>query len=122
LNIFKGEIVDEPLHKNLKVGDLITAYHKGYHIVEELCIDRCYGLNGSTYQNPVVKYRQVLTDAGKPINSKLKACHISHCNKVTVKVVHDEFANDIKIVKDKMSNLLAILKDRFETQGANIWD
>jgi hypothetical protein len=35
----KAELVMIGKHKNIKVGNIITAYYKGYHIVTKVTLD-----------------------------------------------------------------------------------
>lgn len=68
---------------DIKVGDIITAYHKGYHRVVEL-------YNHPNYPKilPQIKYRQVLnsqfTTKG---NDRLNSCAAGFCKKVTAESI-----------------------------------
>ena len=58
------------MEKIIKVGDLVTTYHKGIHLVSEV--------SGKT-----VTYKTVLLSNLKRINAIVeKSCHIDHCTLV----------------------------------------
>ena len=53
----------------IKVGDVITAYHKGYHVV-----------TGTSYEGRCWKYKQVLTADGRPRTAKReRTCDKTYC-------------------------------------------
>jgi hypothetical protein len=64
----------------IQIGDIITAYHKGYHKVTHL-----FDLNSYTGKTiPQIQYRQILnsnfTTKG---NGRSNSCAASFCKKVT---------------------------------------
>ena len=66
-------------YNGFKVGDLITAYHTGYHRLER--IDQIPDRLG----HPVVTfyYRMILTSNCNSVNyGELYHCHSSNCQKV----------------------------------------
>jgi hypothetical protein len=74
----------------IKVGDLITAYHKGYWRVTKIT-PRRYGENdlkpegakaGDEY-DPLFTYEKVLSADFKPCRKVAEECDASYCKKVT---------------------------------------
>ncbi len=63
--------------KGLNVGDLITAYHKGFHRVVG------FEYYDGTQKYPLCRYITVLDSGGHPVKSKTeKTCHIDYCTKL----------------------------------------
>lgn len=71
--------------KKIKVGDYITAYEAGYHIVT--------GLRRGGSSGTLVEYKRVLTSEGKGANSGVKCCDGSYCKKLTKEFV-DQLINE----------------------------
>lgn len=69
---------------DIKVGDIITAYHKGYHRVVDIYDTTNYAL----IKIPQIKYKQVLnsqfTNKGNGIT---RSCHSGYCKKVTTESI-----------------------------------
>jgi hypothetical protein len=59
---------------NIKVGDLITAYQKGFHRVTELTPG---GSSGT-----LVHYKRVLSDKGRKSKGSIQVCDGSYCKKM----------------------------------------
>ena len=78
---------------DLKPGDLIKAYEKGYHLFiryEER--GRCPILK--TQQAPLVYYQRVVSEAGNPVkSSKILCCDAAWCSKVTPEII-DQLRDD----------------------------
>jgi hypothetical protein len=56
----------------IKVGDLITAYHSGYH--------KLLRIEPRKANPPLFYYKTVFRDDGTPVNSKApKSCDASYC-------------------------------------------
>lgn len=81
--------------QTIKVGDLITAYHKGFWQVTEVQRRFLTDYDVATYSsyrdykagyeyNPVIHYKQVAT-AGfvKTSGKKIKSCDASFCRKIS---------------------------------------
>jgi hypothetical protein len=67
------------LEHNFKVGDVICAYHTGFHRIVEIT-ERTS--KGEPY-NALIKYRKFLTPSGKRINTKtIKSCDVAYCTAV----------------------------------------
>lgn len=88
----------------IKVGDLITAYHKGYHIVTEVqertkAIDRT--------DSPLIHYNQIVDSTGKPRKSKGLCCDAAFCRKV---IFEDVVKQTKEAIQQAISLQLCILK------------
>ena len=94
---------DDP-HKGIKVGDLITAYHAGYH--------RVVGFHTYADKHPAqqVEYQTLLNKAGKSSKVKrTKSCHIDYCEVVTEAAVQAQFEAEVKAAEAKRDSLLSTL-------------
>jgi hypothetical protein len=65
------------IDNTIKVGDLVTGYHKGFHRV--ISVGQPYA-GASTY---LVYYEAVLDSKCNPVRSKTKrSCDLSYCRKI----------------------------------------
>lgn len=109
--------------KDLKVGDVIRAYHKGYHVVTDIerrfhtqdDVSRYPSKNlkvGQEY-NSLIHYRTVLTASFKPVKySKSKAiqtCDSQFCKKLTSKLLMDERDKKIQDLKDGYDRVICLI-------------
>ncbi len=80
---------------DLKIGDKITAYHKGFHqitLVERRFIDyydiRCNdSLVLGTEKNSLIHYKQIFTEAGKPIKGAVRSCDAGYCQYYEISLI-----------------------------------
>lgn len=102
--------------KDLQVGDLITAYHSGYHIVTNI-ERRFLTKNNVPYSEPskdindreynaLITYERIFDGNFKRAKSKItKRCSANYCNKVTLKSEQQSIENQIKELKDNYKKL-----------------
>jgi len=87
-----------------KIGEVITAYHSGYHVVVSITFrDNASDLLG---------YVQIANNVGKRVNGKAtRECDASYCKKVT----HARLAQHIDIQRAKLEeerlNLQALVEE-----------
>lgn len=65
--------------ESITVGTLITAYHKGYHILTRIDFVEATVFTPASVH---YYYSKVLTEDGKPATSAEKCCHSSYCRRV----------------------------------------
>lgn len=96
---------------DIKVGDLITAYRSGYHVVTRLNLDHSYTLCGVTHKAPQVYYRTLMLNSGKAVKGSTEyQCHLSFCRKVTEEYVSDMFLKETEAASNKYARLMELLK------------
>ena len=85
------------IDETLKVGDLITAYHKGYHeIVTFEERDDCA---------PLVHFKTRFKSDGKPANSKrIMCCDMGYCRHAEIGLT-----NEIRRKEEEIEKLKTIL-------------
>ena len=88
----------------IKVGDLITAYHKG--------IWRVITIETRKNNSPLFHYRQVLTQSYKPGKNMVRCCDASYCMKVD-----DAY---IQKLQDDINQKIAVLKSLRDTMAATL--
>ena len=82
-----------PYPADLKPGDLITAYEKGYHVFIR------YEMRGKCTitkkkMPPLVYYQRVVSASGNPVkSSSIKTCDASFCRKLTPEII-DQLRDD----------------------------
>jgi hypothetical protein len=97
--------------KGLKVGDITTAYEKGYHVVISV-EPRSHGRD--KIASPTIGYKKVLNSRGEPVPSTVvKYCDVHYCTKITNEVIEKIITNEQTIFETKKQNLLKLL----ETKG-----
>jgi len=84
----------------IQVGDLVTAYEKGYHIVT--------AIHHREYNPPLIYYKRVVSDSGKDVKSggKPLVCCISYASKVTREMVNKVYKEEMNAAGAKRDNLL----------------
>ena len=101
----------------IKVGDIITAYHNGYHIV--VSVNRRYedgyclpkGKKIGDEMNALIEYRTVMNAKLKPVNSKTtKSSDSAYCQVVTIRTVKGEKRSEIDRISEGYDALLRIVK------------
>ena len=99
--------------KGLKVGDVVTAYEKGYHAVVSI-EPRTHGGGRNKIHSPMIGYKKVLNSRGEPVSSNvIKYCDVHYCTKMTKEVIEKIITNEQTIFETKKQNLLKLL----ETKG-----
>lgn len=110
--------------QDIKVGDIITAYHKGYHRVVEVkrrfhnpnvpSYDRFYYSDVETpdhvEMNSLITYVKVLTDDFKVAPRKKAQCDASYCRIVHVEKLVAERDRRIKELTEGYDRLLDIVR------------
>jgi hypothetical protein len=108
----------------IKVGDLITAYHKGYHRVT--AVTRRFGpqyasnRSAGDEQSPLITYDQVLDSNGKQKKRAGLDCDAAFCRKVTMWNLVDETRETITTAIKKQNAVLAILGEAQQAKGAEL--
>ena len=69
----------------IMVGQLISAYHKGYHVVTRIEFREQDDQPGKA-ASPILHYVKVLDDAGKPSKALKNSCDASFCRKITLEI------------------------------------
>jgi hypothetical protein len=83
---------------NIKVGDLITAYEKGFH--------RVTGLSEHAQYGTMVEYKRVLSDKGTISKGSIRTCNGSYCKKMDVIAVEEYLKKafaDYKLLRDNLT-------------------
>lgn len=91
-NGYKGIYDDE-----LKPGDLITAYQKGYH--EFIAYE-----DRGPKQVPLILYKRKFDSNGKPSKSKVLTCDAAYC-----RLAKDKILKEIKNREEQIENLKNII-------------
>ena len=89
----------------VKVGDIITAYHKGYHRVTNF-EDFQYNIGGNV---KLVHYEKVANEDGKPSRKLKKRCSIDYCKVVDPKFIKDQFVQELENARLKRKRLTKLL-------------
>lgn len=90
-------------YKDIKVGSLISAYHKGYH--EVVSIKERTKQKDRT-DSPIVYYRAKFDSGGKTISGKtLKCCDATYCEPAANTILRE-----LKEMAHKENSLRALLK------------
>lgn len=80
----------------IKVGDLITAYHKGFHEVKRL-----YSIpDGRGNECPQVDYEKRYNENGTVAKGQKKSCSINYCT-----LAKDFIPERIKQLQEEIDNL-----------------
>lgn len=94
--------------KGIKVGDIITAYEKGYHVVVSI-ERRTHNRDGT--DSPVIGYKRKLDSTGKSVSSNVvKYCDVYYCTKLTKEAVEKIITNEQTVFELKKANLLSLLE------------
>lgn len=95
----------------IKVGDLITAYRKGYHrVIGFHDYESNILVTVAPGEGKQVDYQPVLSSTGKPKGGKPDWCSIDYCTVVTEASILAEFEAEVKAAEQKRDVLLSILK------------
>lgn len=77
-----------------RVGDLISAYHSGYHIVTEIEFRELY--------DPIIRYIRVVNKNGKAVKTKnVLGCDSSYCHIITKKFIDQLLNDELEIANSK---------------------
>ena len=72
---------------NFKIGDIITAYHKGYHVIT--------GFDGH-----LLKYEKVLSDKLTKVGRTKNTCDKAWCRKVDPQLLLNQLKESEKLVRE----------------------
>ena len=105
-----------PQAKQFKVGDIITAYHKGYHRIT-LIEDRQQSNTGryKGTDSPLIHYTCILDSNGQPSKARKNECDALYCRRVTTEQVLSIYDEGIKLFVEKKANLLKAIEGLSET-------
>jgi hypothetical protein len=87
----------------IEIGDIITAYHAGYHRVMAI------GAKGVGASNKMITYERVLDKTGKKAGVRLQHCDSSYCVKLTPAIANDIIAKEMLVVHTLSVNLKELL-------------
>jgi hypothetical protein len=91
--------------ESITVGTLITAYHKGYHILE-----RIEFLTGEfSDDTPVFYYTKIANDDGTPSRADRNSCHAGFCVAVTRDYIDNQLAKELNKATLKHETLEKLL-------------
>jgi len=110
-------MLDKSFFKQLQVGDLITAYHKGYWVVTKIehryinsslqCLGCYQHLKVGDEYNSLVFYSKVANAHGRILKSKtIKCCDESYCSLINQDLLQkkqEEFQVEISNLQDLIS-------------------
>lgn len=84
----------------LTVGELVTAYEKGYHVIT--------GFEFREGHPPLIYYRRVISDSGKKIKGKGSdlVCDASYVQRVTKAATEAIYQLETQAAAEKLNNLL----------------
>lgn len=75
---------------DLAIGDLISGYRSGYHIVTGL------RFGNEPDVPPIVEMVQVFRDNGEPSPKRKSSCHASYCKRFTASEIEAQFNKQIE--------------------------
>lgn len=98
----------------IKVGDLVTTYHKGYWVVEK--IEKRFHDKPSTYQPnwpigaplpSLIHYRKVAEADGTPKlkSTRRNSCCATYCKAFSIKEIRRQYATEQLHALNRMNNL-----------------
>lgn len=93
---------EKEMNDEIKVGDIITAYNKGYHEVIALLPNNV----------PLIRYRLLLTSNFKERNGAVNVCHVSYCRKVTFDRIDEDRQKVLDDTLKGYARLSKILQDK----------
>ena len=98
-----------PYDKTIKVGDIVTAYQKGYWCVLNI-EQRGIKVGEEIFRpNPLVTLELVLDSNGKQAKRKEEKCDIWHCKKIDLNEVNKIITYDLEFFETKKQNLLNLV-------------
>ena len=93
----------------IKVGDFVTSYHKGYHIVVD--IEKRYHKEGDEYSS-LIEYRNVMNSKFKTKKSQsTQNCDASYCKKIDIAKIRKEKNEKVKELKEGYDRLIDLTTD-----------
>lgn len=96
--------------KTIKVGDIVTAYQKGYWRVDEIEVRSNFNLANKTYHpDPLLKLTLLLDSNGKKARARKSECDINWCKKIDMNEVNKIITYDLEFFEEKKRNLLALM-------------
>lgn len=99
--------------KTIKVGDIVTAYHKGFHRVLKIENRSNMAVGGKTYHPaPLVTLLLLLDSNGKKASRKETSCDISWCTKIDMNEVNKIITYDLEFFEIKKQNLLELVTQK----------
>ena len=87
----------------LKIGQLITAYHSGFHILTEILF--------RDPEEPLFYYTKVLNENGTKSKRELNSSSSLWCNRVTEESSKALMKQQIKLAKEQYNNTMEYLND-----------
>lgn len=95
------------LNNGIQIGDIITSYHSGYHLVEDIeerftTKDNIYMYGGDVGDplNSLLSYRMICTSTFKPRQSnKILQCDSSYADKVDKAFLEKKIAEQMEIIE-----------------------
>ncbi len=95
----------ETTYEGISVGDLVTAYYAGYHIVT--------GFHMSSHATPIqIDLKTVASATGKRfINPRARSCALTYCKKVDRERVNEMYLDELNELKDRYHMLYNLLKE-----------
>ena len=88
---------------NIKVGDIITAYHKGFHRVTEI-----QKRHGTT---PLIYYYKVLDSNYNKCKPKKNCCDAYWCERITLEGLKKEFERQCAHFQTKFKIIETLLSE-----------
>jgi hypothetical protein len=86
----------------IKVGDIITAFHSGYHRVTAIYDDSDFGT--------MVQYTRVADSNGKSTKKTENSCHIGWCEKITLTRLDKMYVDNYNQITNKHLLLRKLLE------------
>lgn len=110
--------------KDIVVGDIIRAYHKGFHRVTRIerrycnhnipCHRSEYMSSVPTDQhvemNSLIYYKVIMHDTFRPAKGGIKCCDSSYCKKYTPELLEEERLSELKRIDDGYAALKLLMK------------
>lgn len=114
--------------KDIKPGDIIIAYHAGFHKVtkverrfvtqDDLYLFVKRGLNVGDEYASLIHYQTVLTANGNPPKGKTpktKSCDAQLCTKIDEFIALNQYADELDAALKKKDNLMNLLEGKSTT-------
>lgn len=87
----------------IEVGDIVTAYQKGWHRVIEI--------RPRKDSTPIIVYQRLMDSTGKLVSSKVfLECDASYCQKWDENFIDEHFANQVQHFIETKDALKALLR------------
>lgn len=89
--------------RKFKIGDVITSYYKGYHVVTNIISRPAY--------TPLIEHRTILDSHFNPVKSNsIKTCDVAWCRILDRETIEKERVNQIEHFQAGYDILLKNLK------------